>query len=582
MRHLISHYVLMIFFSSLFFSGCESNETNSKKTLISQTEKTEPEYGGTINVAHQNAILNPLSFNQYDWVWKTNQDQPYLDHLIRGDLQFGPRGSNENTWEAFDWVPPEHFRGDLAENWTVKQDPLRLVFNIRKGIYWPGRDGVMEKRELTADDIVYFYNHMWTSPRRIPTFWDFVQEWKATDKHTVVAYLNDWNANWAYRMAWGFFNGIAPPEVLQMNDGKGSDDWRLKTGTGPFQVADISPDDSQTYVKNSEYWDKEIINGVSYDLPFVDTLKYHIMSDEAAQIAAIRTCKIDILENFRWQFAEELRRSAPDLIIKKRLNPWGTFIALRNDKPPFNDVRVRRAMNLAVNQEEILSTLLNGDGEMLDYPFSSNWEGLYTPVTELPESGAELFSYNPEKAKSLLAEAGYPDGFEFDMQFTTRDPYHIDLMAMLEGYYQRIGVKVNAIMLDYPTFRAKMRQPDQAVGYLMNNSEGNPFATLRKSFVTGQTWNPSMHSDEKFDREYFKTVRIQEKKVRDEKLKELNIYIISERVPIVWLPTITIYQAWWPYVRNYWGELAVGAIRAAPIYARIWIDQDLKREFGCN
>ena len=83
--------------------------------------------------------------------------------------------------------------------------------------------------------ISYIFTIIWTSPRRIPTFWEFVKEWKATDKHTVVAYLNDWNANWAYRMAWGFFNGIAPPEVLEMNDGKGLDDWCIRRALAPFK-----------------------------------------------------------------------------------------------------------------------------------------------------------------------------------------------------------------------------------------------------------------------------------------------------------------------------------------------------------
>ena len=68
-----------------------------------------------------------------------------------------------------------------------------------------------------------------------------------------------------------------------------------------------------------EYWDKETINGVAYDLPYNDSVVYHIMGDESARIAAIRTCKVDILEAFRWQFAEQLKRSAPELIVQSYL-----------------------------------------------------------------------------------------------------------------------------------------------------------------------------------------------------------------------------------------------------------------------
>jgi peptide/nickel transport system substrate-binding protein len=541
----------------------------------------EPQYGGTVNILTRLAALNALSFNQYDWPWKTNHDALFLEHLAKGDLDFGPRGAGENPFKSLSYIPDKHLTGELAESWLVEEDPLRLVFNIRQGVYWPAKEGVMERRELVAEDIVFNYTHMKASPRGIPTWWEFISEWKSEGKYTAVAYLNKWNANIGYRLLWAYFAAIAPPEVLKMNDGKGSDDWRLKTGTGPYKLTDVRPDDVQVYDRNDEYWDKEEINGVVYDLPYNDRVVYHIMGDESARIAAIRTCKVDILEAFRWQFAEQLQRSAPELIVQSYLGS-PPFLALRNDVAPFDDVRVRRAMNLAINQQEILDTLLNGEGEVLDYPFSSRWPDYYTPIDKLPPEGRELYEYHPEKAKQLLAEAGYPDGFEFDIMFSTADPYHLDLMAMFEAYYQRIGIKVIAKALDYPTFRAKMREPDQAAGYLMNVDEGNPFQVLRARFLTGQTWNPAFHSDVYHDETYYKALEERDREKRDTMLRELNVRLISERIPVVWLPTPTMYEAWWPYVKNYWGEHSVGTQDPGPIYARIWIDQEQKKDMGCD
>jgi peptide/nickel transport system substrate-binding protein len=544
-------------------------------------EREQPRYGGTVNVLTRLAALNALSFNQYNFVWKTNHDALFLEYLAKGDLDFGPRGTDENSFKSLSYIPDKHLTGELAESWSVEEDPWRLVFNIRRGVFWPAKEGVMKRRELVAEDIVFNYTHMKTSPRAIPTWWDFIKEWKAEDKYTAVAYLNEWNANFGYRLLWGYFSGIAPPEVLRMNDGKGSDDWRLKTGTGPYKLVDVRPDDIQVYDRNDEYWDKEVINGVAYDLPYNDRVVYHIMADESAQIAAIRTCKVDILEAFRWQFADRLRRSAPELIVQSYLgNP--AYLALRNDKPPFDDVRVRRAMNLAINQQEILDTLLNGEGEILNYPFSVRWPDYYTPLDELPPEARELFEYHPERAKQLLAEAGYPDGFEFDIMFTTASPYHLDLMAMFEAYYQRIGVKVIAKPMDYSAYRAAMREPEQALGYLANTDEGNPFQVLRSRFVTGQTWNPAFHSDTWHDETFFKAISMEGAEQRDALLREMNVRLIGERVPYVWLPTPTMYEAWWPYVKNYWGEHSVGTQDPGPIYARIWIDEDLKREMGCR
>ena len=91
-----------------------------------------------------------------------------------------------------------------------------------------------------------------------------------------------------------------------------------------------------------------------------------------------------------------------------------------------------------------------------------------------------------------------------------------------------------------------------------------------------------MHSDPQHDETFFKAISMQDAEKRDELLREMNIRIIGERVPYVWLPTPTMYEAWWPYVKNYWGEHSVGTQDPGPIYARIWIDQELQREMGCG
>ena len=134
----------------------------------------------------------------------------------KGDLDFGPRGAAENPFKSLSYLPDKHLTGELAESWSVEENPLRLIFKIRRGVFWPAKEGVMERRELVAEDIVFNYTHMKTGPRGIPTWWDFISEWKAEDKYTAVAYLNKWNANMEYRLHRGYFSAIAPPFVLKM------------------------------------------------------------------------------------------------------------------------------------------------------------------------------------------------------------------------------------------------------------------------------------------------------------------------------------------------------------------------------
>ena len=103
--------------------------------------------------------------------------------------------------------------------------------------------------------------------------------------------------------------------------------------------------------------------------------------------------------------------------------------------------------------------------------------------------------------------------------------------------------------------------------------------TIRKSFVTGQTWNPSQYSDPNFD----ERVRILHlTRGEDERIQILRDLTreILEQAPYVWLPTPYAHTAWWPWVKNYGGELRAGAVRPWPIYARIWIDHEMKTQMG--
>ena len=535
--------------------------------------------GGTINVSTIYRTLDPLSWDTERWSWKANHDHLQLESLLRGDLNRGPRGTNDWAFTAADYLPFDILQGSLAESFEVLQNPLRIEFKLRKGVYWQEVPGVMASREVVASDFVKNYEVMRASPQAIPDYWGFVERWEAKDDHTLVFHLKNFDASWDYLSTWGYYDGLQAPEWHALPAEKRAD-WRNVTGTGPYRPTAVQPGRQVVYSANKNYWDKEVINGKEYQLPLNDKVIYNIIKDESATVAAFTSGRLDILEAIRWQFIDQIKKAAPQVITKRNLANEGTYIALRTDRKPFNDVRVRRAMNLAVDQKAILKSLLNGEGELLNYPFSSEWKGYYQPLSELSPKAQELFEYKPEEAKKLLAEAGYPNGFSFDLHVCSCNAYNMDLVPMLQAYYQRIGVTMNIKALEYGAYRSMMRHKDQADAYMINNASGTPLAVLRKSYLTGQTWNPSMLSDAKFDEAYYKAATEQDKAKRDEMLRELNRYIIEEVVPQVWLPTQNYYSAWWPWVKNYHGEIRNGAMRPNTIYARIWIDQELKKKMG--
>jgi len=283
------------------------------------------------------------------------------------------------------------------------------------------------------------------------------------------------------------------------------------------------------------------------------------------------------MEAVSWKYVDTLKEKAPKLKVSKWLDTAGTFMAMRLDTKPFGDIRVRRALNLAVNQQEIIDSFYKGNAELLNYPFATTWAGLYEPLEKHPDSIKELFSYNPEKAKKLLAEAGYPNGFTFEAMASASSQEGLDLASMVSAYFKQVGVTCNIKPLEYGAFLSSMTKKKHSPGYFLHSGHTNPFAVLRKNFLTNQTWNPSMFNDKWFNETWkaaLANVNLDEQTVA---LKKLNEYVL-EQTPYVWLPSPNIYTYWWPWIKNYYGEIRVGAVRPGPIYARMWVDQKLKKK----
>ena len=544
--------------------------------LGANAQAEKPQYGGTLNVGSMYVTIAPLSWEVGDWAWKFGNDTGLgYEQLFAGDLNKSVRKGGKHPFVADAWLPSDAIRGELAETWAWKDSPLRVEVKLRKGIMFPDKPGVMKSREFVADDVVHTYTRLDKSSKKIPTYFDHIDKVVATDKHTVTFFFKEFNAEWDYRFGWGYFSGIVPKEV---SDAGGSD-WKNLNGTGPFQLTDHVKGSSVTWSKNALYWDKETLSGASYKLPFLDQIIYRTIKDESAFLTALRTAKLDMLESVRWSAVEELKKNAPALKWKVRVATAGTFLSMRVDTKPFDDIRVRKAMNLAVNKQEIAKAYYGGNATLFAYPMHPDYTGYFETLDKMPAAAQELFTYNPDKAKALLAEAGYPKGFSFKTQVCSCNPDHMDLIPLVAAYLERVGVKMEIQPMEYGAYLSAMTTKTLAAGYLMNNGHTNPTTSIRKSFVTKQTWNPSQYSDPDLDKRMAETYL-----ERDEGKRQLLIKLLTrdivEKAPYIWLPTPHIYTAWWPWVKNYDGELNVGSARNGPIHARIWVDQAMKKKMG--
>ena len=548
----------------------------SAPSVQAQAQVEKPKYGGSLSIGTNSPSLAPLSWDPADWNYKTAQDAGmYYDRLFGADFSKSKARGGPYLFKADGYIPTDAIRGDLAESWKWLEPPLRLEIQLRKGVMFPAKAGVMVARELVAQDVAYSFNRLMASPKRTAEYLDHIQRVEAPERHKVVFYFNHFHEDWANRFGFGTYSSIYPKEVVDAGIG----DWRKANGSGPFQIAEYIGGNSQNYVKNPLYWGKERIGGEEYKLPFLDRVSIRIMKDESARYAALRTGRLDVLQSITWSAAEELKKNAPHLKWARWLQHGSPYIAMRTDTKPFNDVRVRRAMNMAVNKQEIVSSFYGGNAEVFAYPQHPDYGPYFEPLSAMPESIKELYVYNPDKAKKLLAEAGYPNGFTVKAHICACDPTMMDLGPLVAAYLQRVGVKLELEPLEQGAFFSLLRSGKNNPAMAFTNSHGSPTTTLRKNFMPGQYTNNSQWNDPAFQDKMNAMYRERDEPTRHKMVREMTRDIL-DKAPYIFLPVAYTYAAWWPWVKNFEGEIYGGGFWWQPVHARIWIDQDLKKKMG--
>ena len=147
----------------------------------------------------------------------------------------------------------------------------------------------------------------------------------------------------------------------------------------------------------------------------------------------------------------------------------------------------------------------------------------------------------------------------------------------LKGWATQLQLEIQP--MEYGAFLSAMTSKTHTAGYFFGSGSTNPTTQMRKNFVTGQPWNPSMWNDPAYDAKMTEVFKTRDEGKRQQMLRDMTVEIF-DKAPYVWMPVPYVYTAWWPWVKNYGGELNVGSARPGPIYARIWIDEEMKKKMG--
>lgn len=258
------------------------------------------------------------------------------------------------------------------------------------------------------------------------------------------------------------------------------------------------------------------------------------------------------------------------------------MLQMRHDVGPFGDVRVRRAMMMIIDHDEINQSLYGGKGSKMAWPVYPipEWNLQYLPLEEYPRDVQELYEYHPDKARSLLAEAGYPDGFSTSVHINRATPALIELGELVKYYWEKVGVDLELKLVDnaiYNSMRAKKSYPH---GRLVDLGAG----TWREFTYTkvGSIHNPGMVNDPLVEELRPKILSLYFQPEELGRLYKEALPELQRQALHIVLPQPINYNMWQPWVEGYYGEVDTFRflVYEQNVGEYVWINQDLKKELG--
>jgi peptide/nickel transport system substrate-binding protein len=358
-------------------------------------------------------------------------------------------------------------------------------------------------------------------------------------------------------------------------------DWHHAIGTGPFMLNDLVSSGSATLVKNPTYW--------GYDerypqnrLPYADTVKILVIPDVNTALAAMRTGKIDIMDAIPTNQAQLVQKTNPEILQISAPASACTTIDPRNDVAPFKDIRVRQAMQMAIDLPTLAATFYKG---LVD-PSPSSLTSIYQngggfPYSVWPADLKATYTYNVAGAKKLLADAGYPNGFSTDIVADAANDQ--DLLQIVKSSFADIGINMEIRTMDTSSWASFVmtNHKQDALAQRTTGTLGQTQTAVAQlnRFRTGVSYNYILVSDPVIDGYYNAGLAETDPVKLNQILETANEYIARQHLTISLL-TVTNWSLCQPWVKGYNGQAqSTGPtpVNLSFYEARFWVDKSLKR-----
>jgi len=363
------------------------------------------------------------------------------------------------------------------------------------------------------------------------------------------------------------------PEWGNTTASGGTEAWQNTVSDGPFIITNFVSGTGATYTRNPNYWGTTTINGTQYKMPFINTLVYPVIPDEATAIAALRTGKID------WDYDVPTTYESSLNSTGISHGSWTTgivdsFVVNRSKNQYLSNLAVRQALTKATDFTTIKNLVYPG-GNVFDWPVMQG-DVAYVPLNQMPSTVQDMWAYDSTKAQQNLATAGYPKGFSLTITVDSTVPTETDVAQLLVSQWAKVGITATINSVDPTVVENDIDNLSYDLCYFHMGPSNFINETNRVlSTAIGATYAAT----EPFDNLWWTMDRDSDpsKLVTDE--KALSVAMLTDAG---WLPMAdqVADNYWWPWMKNYYQEIETGYENKVPMIDRIWIDQSTKTSLG--
>jgi len=420
----------------------------------------------------------------------------------------------------------------LATEWkTIDESGLVWQFNLREGVkFHDGTDFNAEAVKINFDRWMFEDNEYRNEGENFE-YWGYmfggypgiVKEVRVVSNYVVEIELNSPSAPFISNLAMPSFGMMSPTAMKKY----GKDIFKNPVGTGPYMFKEWQKDDKVVVVKNKDYWESE---------PIIDKIVFRAIPDNSARLMELQNGTIDIMTGVSPDDAAIVEEDSNlDLYLRPSMNVG--YLAMNMMKKPFDDVRVRKAFNYAVDKQGIIDAFYAGLGEIAKNPIPPSMWGFNDDI--------ENYEYNPEKAKELLAEAGYPDGFKTTLwAMPVARPYMPqpkEIATALQQQLAAIGVEAEIVTMDWATYLEKGQNGEHdayLIGWTGDNGDPDNFmyVLLDKDNATiGSSGNYSFYKSDELHELLIAAQKESDHQKRDELYKKAQV-IVHDDAP--WVPLV--------------------------------------------